>query len=141
MKKPFVFAVSLILAASAAAQDAPKVKYSGSGVNRRVVDMSDMLGEVPYMECTRVSSPVIGKIVKRDFDEDEVTVASIVLADARDKRHSININDSKVGLLGHSLNEIVPTFLSKGRRVQVWTYKCTGGGSGIFIYADRIKAL
>jgi hypothetical protein len=28
-----------------------------------------------------------------------------------------------------------------GSRLQVWTYDCNGGGSGIFTYASRIKVL
>lgn len=126
---------------SVAAQEAPTVKYAGSGKDRRVVDVSNMLGEVEYMKCKRVARPVIGKIVKRDFEDDEVTITGFIVADVRDKRIPINVNNVQVGLLGRYTNAIIPELLSKGNRVQVWMHQCSGGGSGIFNYAERVKVL
>jgi len=141
MKKLLSLFFSLTLLGTSFAQDAPSVKYRGTGQNRQVVEMSNMLGDIEYMECKRTAKLVTGKIVKRDYEEDEITIASFIVADARDKRHPINVNEAKVGLLGHYRNDIVSSLLAKGNRVQVWTHQCTGGGSGIFIYADRVKVL
>lgn len=134
-----IFSVALVMSVSA--QDAPIVEYVGKRVNRRVVEISNMLGQVQYMECKRVVTPVIGKIVKRDFEEDEVTIASFIVADARDKRIPINLNDAQVGLLGHYTNTVISELLARGNRVQVWMHQCSGGGSGIFDYAERVKVL
>lgn len=141
MKAIYTFAVLFSVGTCAVAQDIPTVKYAGSGKNRRVVEITNMLGEVPYMECGRKPDLVIGKIVKRDFEEDEVTVSSFVVADTRDKRIPINLNEDQVGILGHSRNEIISELLSKGNRVQVTRFTCSGGGSGIFFYAGRVKLL
>jgi len=140
MKRLLPFVV-LVLAATTFAQIAPTVRYTGTGKYRRVAEMSNLLGVVEYMKCRRVSTPVVGRIVKRDFEEDEVTISRFVLADGRDERVPININDAQVGILGHRRNEIVSSLLSKGSKVQVWTARCSGGGSGIFTYAARIKVL
>lgn len=133
----FVFVIAVV--ANALAQEAPTVKYSSSGQNRSVIEISNMLGEVEYMECKRVARPITGTIVKRDFEDDEVTIASFILSDAKDRRIPININDAQVGLLGRETSGIVSSLLSKGNKIQVWTYQCSGGGSGIFTYAERIK--
>ncbi len=133
--------LALASAVSSFAQDAPTVKYSGAGKNRRVTEMSNMLGEVEYMECKRAARLVTGKIVKRDYEEDEFTIASFVVADARDKRFPINLNEATVGVLGHDRNGLISSLLTKGNRVQVWFHECSGGGSGIFFYANRIKVL
>lgn len=141
MKKLFSVVFSLVLAVGAFPQDAPTVKHSGVGKNRRVTEMSNMLGEVEYIECKRVARLITGKIVKRDYDEDEFTIASFIVADARDKRFPINLNEATVGMLGHDRNGLVSSLLTKGNKVQVRFHECSGGGSGIFFYADRIKVL
>jgi hypothetical protein len=136
----------LAFAIETVAQDAPNVKYAGSGQKRRVVEITNMFGQIPedfrheYGWCKKTRL-VIGKVVKRDFDEDEVTITSFILADARDKRIAINFNQDQVGLLGHGQNVIISELLSKGNRVQVQTFTCSGGGSGLFIYAANIKLL
>ncbi|CAN5835313.1 hypothetical protein BH20ACI4_BH20ACI4_27110 [soil metagenome] len=141
MKIYLAFILVVALVANAFAQDAPSVKYSGMGKNRRVIEMSNMLGEVEYMECKRVTRPVTGTIVKRNFEDDEITIASFILSDARDKRIPINVNDAQVGLLGRETSSIVSSLLSKENKIQVWTYQCSGGGSGFFTYAERIRVL
>ncbi len=75
MKIYLAFVFVITLAANVFAQDAPTVKYSGTKQNRRVIEMSNMLGEVEYMECKRVTRPVIGTIVKRNFEDDDVMIA------------------------------------------------------------------
>lgn len=65
MKKLFTVVLWLVLAVDAFAQDAPTVKHSGVGKNRRITEMSNMLGKVEYMECKRSARLVMGKIVKR----------------------------------------------------------------------------
>lgn len=141
MKAIYVFTLLGSFVVSALGQDIPNVKYAGSGQKRRVVEITNMLGDVPYMTCGKKPDLVIGKIVKRDFDEDEITVTSFVVADARDKRIPINLNEDQVGILGHHRNSIISELLGKGNRVQVTRFTCSGGGSGIFFYAERIKLL
>lgn len=141
MKNLFILFLSLVLTVGTLAQDAPSAKHSGVGKNRRVTEMSNMLGEVEYMECERSARLVTGKIVKRDYEEDEFTIASFIVADARDKRFPVNLNAATVGLLGHDRNGLISSLLTKGKRVQVWFHECSGGGSGTFFYANRIKAL
>ncbi len=141
MKVICIFAVLVSFVFGAAAQDAPSVKWAGSGQKSHVVEITNMLGKVDGMKCHKTPDLIVGRIVKRDFDEDEMTLVSFVLADARDKRFAINLNEDQVGGLGHFRNTYISEILSKGNRVQVTMFTCSGGGSGTFGYADRVKLL
>ena len=46
MRIYFAFVFVIALTANVFAQDTPTVKYSGTKQNRRVIEMSNMLGEV-----------------------------------------------------------------------------------------------
>ncbi len=133
-----VFVLLVLFAGEMVAQiGQPVLKRKGN----KVIEISNMLGTVEGFECLRESRPIIGTVLKRSYDEEETTMVSFVLRDAKDNRHFINLNDDQVGLLGRTTHTIISSLIAKGSRLQVWTYDCNGGGSGIFTYASRIKVL
>ena len=139
MKIAFALPIlSLLFVTMLIAQDAPSIKYGGNGSND-IVEMSNMKGKVPYMKCWKKPDIYIGTIVKHSYEEDEMTISSFILKLADDKRIAININQDQVDLLGHHSVSNVASVLSQGKKVKVWAYECTGGGSGTFVYVDRVQ--
>lgn len=114
----------------------PQIKKNGN----RVIEVSNLLGSVEGMNCKK-SGTLTGSVIKRNFEDDEITLASFILRDKRDKRNPINLNNRQVALLGHYSNETVSTLLSMNARLKIFTFECSGGGSGVFTYADRIARL
>ena len=119
----------------------PVVKYGGAKNASRIIEMSNMLGDADGMTCSKIRRPFVGTIVKRDFDEEETMIVNITLRDARDERIPININGGQIWLLGRPAPKLLSSLLGKGKKVSVSAYECSGGGSGVFYYADRVKAL
>ena len=142
MKIYLVTAFVITLAVSAVAQSGqPVVKYGGTKRTPRIIEMSNMFGgeESIDMRCSRLR-PFVGTIVKRDFDEDEVMVTNITIRDTKDERVHLNVDSEQISLLGRTAPTIISSFLGKGKRVKVWAYTCSGGGSGNFLYVDRVVA-
>jgi hypothetical protein len=140
MNRIFVFlTLTFVLSFTCLAQIGgnPIVKKKG----KLVIEISNMLGDAGGMECLKETKPIIGTIVKRWFEDDEITLARVIIRDAKDKRKSINVDSEHLFLLGRTTNEILSDFLEKNKKVQVWYYDCRGGGSGVFPYANRVKAL
>lgn len=116
----------------------PIVKYGGAQKAPRIIQVSNMLGDTDGFTCKK-SNIINGTIVKRDFEEDETMISSFVLKDAKDNRKSVNVDSMQIWLLGREAPRIVSSLLEKNAQVKVWTSECTGGGSGVFIYADKIQ--
>ncbi len=104
----------------------------------RIIEMSNMFAN-PNGDTCEKSDIYIGTILKRQFDEDEVFITVITLRDAKDNRHYINIDTEQISLLGRNAPSQLSSLLGKGKRVKVWTQECSGGGSGIFFYADKVR--
>ena len=129
--------VLLLLLVDSAHPQSANVKY-GIGKNKKeVVEMSNMKGVVSDMECWHKPEVVIGVIMKRSYEEDEMTIASFILKSAGDKRKAININQEQIA--GRYSVSNLASLLTIGKKVKVWLYDCNGGGSGTFAYADRVK--
>jgi hypothetical protein len=128
---------AFILAVNVVAQDngSPSAKYRGS----KIVEISNMLGDADGMECKKLSRPIVGTILKRNFDEDEIMITVFVVRDAKDNRRFINIDSAQMGGMGRQTAGNLSSLLAKGSRVQVVAYECSGGGSGIFTYAEKVK--
>lgn len=133
-----LLSLAFLFVTTLSAQDGPSIKYGGKGGDE-VIDMWNMKGTVPYMECWKKPDVYVGTIVKRDYEEDEMTISSFILKRAGDKRIAININQDQIGLLGHYSVSNLASLLTQGKKVKVWSYECTGGGSGVFAYADRVQ--
>ena len=73
----------LMFASAAFAQEPPKLKY---GQHKRIVEMSNLLGDVDGMKCTRITRPFVGTILKRDFGEDEIMMTGFIVRSSSDKR-------------------------------------------------------
>lgn len=116
-------------------QKAPTVRQRG----KQVVEINNIMGKVPRLSC---NSPATyrGRILKRNFDNDGITITGFILSDARGRKQEINFNRKQIKLLGQYSVNIVSTLLTTGKRVRVSTYECSGG-SGTFRYANRIQAL
>jgi hypothetical protein len=140
MKLFLFFALVFALAMNVVAQSEPTVQYAGKGKARRVIAMSNMLGDADGMKCSKLSRPFVGTIVKRVFDEDETMIVNVVLRDAKDERNFINIDGAQILGLGRTAPTLLSSLLGKGKKVSISAYECSGGGSGIFYYANRVKA-
>ena len=132
-----VFVSTLLI--NVAAQYQPTVKYAGKGQARRVIGMSNMLGDADGMTCSKRSRPFVGTIVKRTFDEDETMITNVALRDAKDERVFVNIDTAQIWGLGRTAPTLLSSLLGKGKKVTISAYECSGGGSGIFYYADRVN--
>jgi hypothetical protein len=138
MNKIYFFVVfAFVLATNVIAQDngSPSAKFRGS----KIIEISNMLGDADGMDCRKLSKPIVGTILKRDFDENEVMVTVFVVRDARDNRKFINIDSTQMSGMGRQTASNLSSLLAKGSRVQVTAYECSGGGSGVFTYAERVK--
>jgi hypothetical protein len=77
-----------------------------------------------------------GSIIKRDFDDSEMLLSGFVLRDAKDDRTYINIDTEHVSGLAASASNDLADFLTKGRRIKVWVYRCRR-----ILYAYKIAPL
>lgn len=99
MKKllPTVFllmASSNVIVAQGGAR--PIAKIGGPLKNPRMIELSNMMGETNG--CVRYPQPIAGTIVRREFDDDEITIVGIVLREANDERTYINIDGCESGV-------------------------------------------
>jgi hypothetical protein len=78
----------------------------------------------------------IGTIIKREFDDSELHLSGFVIRDAKDQRTFINIDTEHVAGLARSAPEELSSFLTKGKRVKVWVYRCRR-----ILYAHKIKPM
>lgn len=77
---------------------------------------------------------LIGRIVKREFDDSETLLSGIVVADAKDRRTFINFDTEYVSAKGHSFPGELSDALLKGKNVKVWIYRCR-----FILYARQIR--
>jgi hypothetical protein len=129
----------IALASTSMAQtaNAPIAIFGGTQRNARMIALSNMAGDME--DCDRQRTPYVGTIVKRQFDEDEVTIIGIVIREPNDTRAFINLDIEQLDRLPLSDRAHLSSFLGMRKRVKVWTYSC--GAAGRVLYAYRIKAL
>ncbi len=119
----------------------PTPVYSTAEKGRHLIGISNLYGETS-VHCGIDLSPVVGTIVRRDFESDQMTVMGFVLRLANDERIFVNLswdnlNDwnkqqSKIGLI--SIREL----LTLGNYVRVTTVTC---GRGSITFADSINKI
>lgn len=102
-----------------------------------MIELSNMAGDVS--ECAIAIKPYTGVIVKRVFDDDELTIIGIVLRDSKDERIYLNIDDDQISEMTRADLSNFSSFLSKGNRIKAWAYMC--GVSGGVLFASKVKAL
>ncbi len=78
----------------------------------------------------------IGTVIKRQFDDSELHLSGFIIRDAKDQRTFINIDTDHVSGLARSAPEELSSFLTKGKRVKVWVYRCRR-----ILYAYKIKPM
>jgi len=128
------FLLSVIVLAQSSGQ--PRAKYSGTGRNARVVELSNLAGDADG--CLK-RGPYVGTLMQRKFDDDEITLIGFVLRESKDERIYINLDDEQINRMVLADRGHISTFLTKGKRLKVWAYAC--GAAGRVLYADRIVAL
>jgi hypothetical protein len=77
-----------------------------------------------------------GMVIKRQFDANEVQLSGFVLRDAKDRRTFINLDAKYISERAESASSDLSDFLTKGRRVKVWAYRC-----GRIFYAYKITEI
>lgn len=116
-----------------------KVTYLNDSLSE-VSEISNMTGDVK-MKCSLKTAPVDVEVAKRDFAEDEVTIIGLVLKDADDERYVVNVNADQLWILGRHQNRVMWDIFKKGNKLRVWINECSGGGSGLFLYLEKVKRL
>jgi len=118
-----IFFAILFFPISAIAQQVPEVKYDRNGVMVEVGNISDVQG------CFPVDKPYTGTIVRKFYEEDELTVAGIILSDSRGERIGLNMDSDRLREMSMAdMSNFFGEFIRNGKRVMVWTYACGAGG-------------
>jgi hypothetical protein len=117
----------------------PIAKYDNKK-EPQLVSLSNMLGDADGFKCKKAKT-YKGVVVIRTFNDDETMIVVFTLKDAKDNRIYLNLNESQSWLLGREAPVLISKLLAKNSEVTVSTFNCTGGGSGIFQYADIIRKI
>ncbi len=103
-----------------------------------MVEMSDLTSDEICFEPDKSSQPYVGTIVKRRFDDDEITLAGIILREANDERYFINIDTEYVSNKGRFIPRELSSILTLNRKVKIWVYGC--GASGSMLFISKVQA-
>jgi hypothetical protein len=76
----------------------------------------------------------VGSIIKRQFANNEMQLSGFVLKAADDTRTYINLDSDYIDGRAASASSDLSDFLTKGRHIKVWVYRCRR-----ILYAYRIK--
>ncbi len=76
----------------------------------------------------------VGSIIKRQFDNNELTLNGFVLRAKDDTRTFINLDSDYIAGQAASATSDLSDFLTKGRHLKVWVYRCRR-----ILYAYRIN--
>lgn len=122
----FLLAFSLLILCSAShAQNARSTKTNGgtrkhitlANLSRCSIELEDSPGS--NLSCDGIST-ITGKVLRRGFDENQVTLVGFVIRDASDVRSFVNIDTDHLvnsdGMLPTKLSRL----LAKGKRVKIW---------------------
>jgi len=124
------FAANTILAQSKKVEKAAKPKPS----------MADLYNKDDGGACYPLKPPTLsGTVVKRQYDEDEITLIGFVLKEPGDDRTFVNVDHEYVGKKGRFVPEELLQFVKPGNRVKIWVYGC--GASGRLLMLEKIQIL
>lgn len=98
-------------------QKAPTVRQRG----KQIIEINNIMGKVSRLSC---ESPAIcrGRIIKRNFENDGITITGFILSDTRGRKHEVNFNRKQIKLLGQYSVNNVSTLLTTDKRVRVSTW-------------------
>lgn len=131
----FLLAFSLLILCSAShaqstgstpANGATKKSRTVSNLSRRAVELEVSAGS--NLSCYGFST-FTGRILRREFDENQVMLAGFVIRDASDVRTYVNIDTDHLfdsdGMLPTKLSRL----LAKGKKLKIWAIACENGNS------------
>jgi hypothetical protein len=125
MKKLLPFII-LILACSLAAQ----VKKRKS-ITKPKTQLTELTNETEG--CYK--SSFSGTIVKRNFDEDEITLSGFVLRESDDNRIYVNVDHEYLSNKGRFELSNLASTLTLNRRVKISVYGCGTAGALFWLYS------
>lgn len=106
-----------------------------------MVSISNLFGNIP-IGCSKQDRPLVGEVIKRQFDSDEMTIVGFVLRTNNDERFFINVDTDSLDELNRSMPNAgriwIGELLKQGNKVRVTTIVC---GSGSLEFADSVRLL
>lgn len=136
----FIFTLVLVFAASAIAQTSKTTTKRSKQQKTEMIEMSDLSSDdvcgvdQPYKPL----KPYVGKIIKRKFKDDQITLEGIILREDNDERHFINIDTEHLsGKLPYFSREL-SSILTLNRRVKIWVNMC--GEQMTFLFIRKVQA-
>ncbi|HEX8131059.1 MAG TPA: hypothetical protein VF527_18300 [Pyrinomonadaceae bacterium] len=136
-KNYFAVALVLLLGVSAAAQNSSK--RGGVKKTSAKVELSSLYNTNDPGQCLELPQSIIGTIVSRKFDDDEVTLIGFTIREKNDERSFVNIDAEYVAGKGRFIPSQLSSILGKGKRVKIRLYGC--GAAGLTFFLDRVTAL
>ena len=102
--------------------------------------MSDLYNKDDGGACYPRETPTLsGTIIKRQYDDDELTLIGFVLRSRGDKRTYVNIDHEYVSGKGRFVPEELLQLVKPRKQVKIWVYGC--GASGRLLMLEKIQSL
>lgn len=120
----FIVLTVLFVFGTLSANAQSKASPAAASDNDRMAMSVDLAGEKPCGGPTDGTAVFVGTVVKRDFAEDEVTLAGVVLRDAKDRRTLVNIDSEHLKNSTSLLSEDLSDLLTVGKRVRIKADRC-----------------
>lgn len=112
----------------------------GTTTAKPKASMSDLYNKDDGGACYPVKPPSLsGTILKRQYDEDEMTLIGFVIKDRGDDRTFVNIDHEYVGGKGRFVPEELLQIVKPGKRVKIWAYG--SGASGRLLMLEKLQSL
>ncbi len=102
----------------------------------RMIDLYDKSSDA---YCLELPKPIVGTVLNRKFDEDELTLVGFVIREKTDERSFVNIDTDYVAGKGRFVPSELSSVLMKGKRISIGVYGC--GAAGALFYLDSLKEL
>lgn len=106
----------------------PITKYREVNGSQELRSVTQMLGKESLDACSPHGIPVIGRVVRREFLDDGVTLIRVVLSNAADVRTSIEIDEEHLAKMGAADTEYFRKFFKLGDQMSISVYLCGAGG-------------
>jgi hypothetical protein len=137
----FALALALLLGMGGTAQNSKKSTVKRDGVKKasQKVELSNLYNTDDPAQCRELPQSIIGTIVSRKFDDDELTLIGFTIREKNNERTFVNIDAEYVAGKGRFIPGQLSSILGKGKRIKVRVYGC--GASGTLFMLDRVTGL
>jgi hypothetical protein len=144
VKTCLTITLTLLFAVSVIAQTSKKstTKRGSTKKTTRTIEkatLSDLYDKDSEAYCLELPQPIIGTIVSRKFDDEELTLIGFTIREKTDERTFVNIDTEYVSGKGRFVPTELSSILSKGKRVKIRVYGC--GAAGALFYLDKVQEL